>query len=84
MLQSLKNLATRPLPLNRDQRKLISGVFVALATFAATQGVGALGTDPARPGAAIALFVIAACLTVQGVLALREPKDECRCERGDD
>ena len=84
MLQSLRKLATRPLPLNRDQRKLISGVFVALATFAATQGVGVLDTDPAPTGTAIALFVIAASLTVQGVLALREPKGECRCEHRDD
>ena len=77
-------IATRPLPLNRDQRKLVSGFLVALATFAATQGVDSLSRDPFLPALTIGFMLCAAGLAIQAVLALRQPKDECECERRDD
>lgn len=84
MLKKIINVAARPLPLNRDQRKLVSGLLVALATFSATQGIESLHRDPFLPALTIGFMLCAAGLAIQAVLALRQPKDEDECKCRDD
>ena len=80
MPKNILNTFTRPLPLNRDQRKLVSGLLVAIATFAATQGVDSLSRDPFLPALTIGFMLCAGGLAIQAVLALRQPKEEeCTC-----
>lgn len=85
MLKQLASILAGPLDLNKDQRKLVSGILLGIATFAATQGVDSLDRDPFLPALTIGFMLCAAGLAIQAVLALRnskgDDKDECCCRK---
>lgn len=83
-MSKITQFITRPLPLNRDQRKLVSALHIAVATFAATQGIDSLSRDPFLPALTIGFMLCAAGLALLAILALRSSKDECACEAQDD
>lgn len=77
MPKTIIRFATRPLRLNRKQRRMVSGVLLAGAGFAAKAAADLLYAEPLLPILPIGILLLgAAALTILAVLALRGPKNE--------
>ena len=76
MLRHIKTIAAYQLPLNNAQRKLIAGIYVALATFSAKQAHVSIADTPFDPALTAGFVLSSIGLTIFAILALRGVEDE--------